>query len=742
MRRTWQVWYAAASLLLATYAARAQEADPALLFPEDTFVYVEADAGNVVKGLQQLDLVRIAADPRFRAYLKPALDAAGLDGANLVRDILRHVPVQTFLAGKAAVGIRGFHLTFNQADGSSQRFDVSPQKPIDARLLYQLVGMTFADEMGGMARLMPDVEFGLDGAAMIEPGPALQEQLKAFLADPPPWVVKKEEVQVGGRQVVHLKIDVNLEDFFSMASDLYLDVGGERWLVSTDREHLAAAQGGTVRRPLANNEGFTAVRSRLTSDGRVAFGFVDLAGGLRMFRNLVPPILMEACEINGLAALRGAGFGISMTEGGIRESFGVVLDGNPRGFWRLLDAFPGGLRAVEVAPPDAIGVIGARFDAALFVKRLEEVMAELLPGRDKQAIGFIDEAFRDELGVDLRKEILPALGDEVSLVLFPPRGLGLPVPGFVFSLEVRDEKVFAALLDRIKAAAEKEARGSLKITPTDITDEIKGFQILAPIPLAAPPIFAVHKGHLFGAHDKKQLLAVIEEWGKEGSKALAADGEVFAKVLKGLNGGERKNLVALAYFDARAIVPVVLKFTAALIPDEVVDKSATPDFDALGKELSGLALGVRKDAHGVFLDAFSPVGFVLPSMAAGMLVARQVEAQQVRRVQQAQAQAQQMELDQQDRRPDAAFDGLNAIGSDGTGVTVYGMLDGSPASAAGLKANDKIVKIDAVEVKTITDLKRERLSHQPGDEVVLTIERGDTRLEVKLKLARRGDFYK
>jgi 2-alkenal reductase len=86
-----------------------------------------------------------------------------------------------------------------------------------------------------------------------------------------------------------------------------------------------------------------------------------------------------------------------------------------------------------------------------------------------------------------------------------------------------------------------------------------------------------------------------------------------------------------------------------------------------------------------------------------------------------------------------------------TGVYVLSVVDGSPADKAGIRGasrpssidglqagGDLIVAIDGIEVKSFDEMMRYLITNKgPGDVVVLTVLRGDERLEVSVTLDKR-----
>jgi membrane-associated protease RseP (regulator of RpoE activity) len=73
------------------------------------------------------------------------------------------------------------------------------------------------------------------------------------------------------------------------------------------------------------------------------------------------------------------------------------------------------------------------------------------------------------------------------------------------------------------------------------------------------------------------------------------------------------------------------------------------------------------------------------------------------------------------------------------GVSVVEVLDGSPAAAAGLRADDRIVTIDGTVLQQPGDLSQTVQAAAPGDVLDLTVQRGDATLAVPVVLAANTD---
>ncbi|MDA7517636.1 S1C family serine protease [Akkermansiaceae bacterium] len=68
-------------------------------------------------------------------------------------------------------------------------------------------------------------------------------------------------------------------------------------------------------------------------------------------------------------------------------------------------------------------------------------------------------------------------------------------------------------------------------------------------------------------------------------------------------------------------------------------------------------------------------------------------------------------------------------------LKVLGLPPGSPAKEAGVRRGDILVKADETALVTFDDLRLFLIDHQPGDEMKITVQRGEELLELNLTLA-------
>jgi hypothetical protein len=530
-------------------------------------------------------------------------------------------------------------------------------------------------------------------------------------------------VKVGGRDATHVRAVVDAGWGSSYGFNFYVAEKEGTWFLASHTDILQQALEGGPRASLAGNASLAKARATLTGGRPVLLAHVDLALLSGTWKGLVYPIGAEMADIAGVNSISGVGFGVSLVDGGVRESVGILLDGNPRGFWRLLDALPTGLRSVEVAPPGALAVVAAKFDATILRERLRAFLADVAPGNEETPEIELAEEFRRETGFDLLGEILPALGDEAALFVYPSAP-GEPAPRFVLGVDGRDEAALERLVAKVQELVpERDAR----FTPVDLPEGIRAVQVTAGVPYELH--FAVHKRHFFLVSNPRLLAEVLTKWGGAGNPSLLRDDPMLPVVLRALNGGDAGSLAALGYVNLRGCGLEALKSLLVWgdqLPAEWFDVRGIAEVRRIADHLTGAAVGLRHDKEAVVLDCYSPVGFLLPAVAAGVALERRPVV--VHRI---------------PVRPEPpaakASLGVRNWSADGAGVKVLALEPDGAAARGGLQQGDRIVALDGVAIGWIEDLQRVLAKKKPGDKVELRVRRDDTETTVAFELGAKEE---
>jgi hypothetical protein len=710
-----------AGALLAQEAGGAGGADPARLFPESTFAYVEVDASSLATCLPQWQIAKIATDPKLKVLLKPTMEKLGFDPEKPVESLLQSYPVGSVLEGRAAVGVRGMSVVVHDGNGKEWTFRVSPEAPLDAKYFYRWIGLMIAFD--GQAGQAVTFDFDVDFLAVGRPGP-LGKKLVADLLGELDGVATSTTEKVAGLDATHVYVKDDIFPGLTFGYNFYAVERDGMWFLGTHKDTLEAAISGGPRASLAASPALARARATFTSGNPVLLAHVDFGKLVDAYRPCLPPVVAEMGDIAGLNTMRGVGLGISLVEGGVRESAGILLDGNPRGFWRILDGMPAGLHSLEDAPPGALAAVDFKLDPRVLLDRIRAFCADVVPGNEDDAMRALAREMAP--GFDLAKEVLPALGDEVALFLYPARANEM-FPGLVVRAPVRDEAAFAGLLAKVR---ERVPPSEARFQDVDLEGGIHATRILLArakdYPYLVEAHFAIHKGRFLFASNPK-ILADAAAWGAEGSPRAVRDDPVLPLVLKTLGGGEAKPLSALAYVNLRGCCTEALKVISLWgpgIPADWFDVKGLGSLNLIPNHLTGAAISLRHDKDAVVLDAFSPAGILLPLAIAGVMFA---EAEvQPQMVQVAPAATGRASL------------GIQVWTRDQGSVKVLALTEGGAAAGADIRQGDHIIGVDNAPITSIEDIHRELEKRKPGDSVKLKIRRGDAEVTVAVVLGEEA----
>jgi hypothetical protein len=89
-------------------------------------------------------------------------------------------------------------------------------------------------------------------------------------------------------------------------------------------------------------------------------------------------------------------------------------------------------------------------------------------------------------------------------------------------------------------------------------------------------------------------------------------------------------------------------------------------------------------------------------------------------------------------RSSAYLGSIPEYGAEAAGVQLAGVMDGSPAAAAGLRSGDVIIALAKKKIANLDDLTAALGAQQPGDEVEIVALRGGNPITLKAVLGARG----
>jgi hypothetical protein len=248
----------------------------------------------------------------------------------------------------------------------------------------------------------------------------------------------------------------------------------------------------------------------------------------------------------------------------------------------------------------------------------------------------IESDFRQSMGMDLEKELLPALGREVVCAMTfckaPPAGKHGPrgdgpilVPGFVLGVEVKDVATVKRAVDRALEIAEEKIRESDPSTPAKlfVREPHDGAEIVrvtmppeAQEAVTFQPALALHDGYLFVSTDFDAIRAGVDA--RNGKGKSLADSPAFARATASLD----KKCASFALLDWPKMVDQIAEYEPQIATLFARSESKYPDFPANGdaeewqrrmkayeqKIAEGKTAGVEKAKK--WIDALRVVDFV------------------------------------------------------------------------------------------------------------------------------------
>jgi hypothetical protein len=238
------------------------------------------------------------------------------------------------------------------------------------------------------------------------------------------------------------------------------------------REMDANAQkGGVTAHPLYQrvnaNPGFTSV----------ARGFVDAGRVVGLAKSLIGPFVpgvRERIDDLGLNGLKAVVFNSGFDGKESRAIWEVDLSGERKGLSKVLSRQPLGLKDLPPMPPDVSRFSALRVDPTATydagIMAVEALtMLEPLGGEDGKTAGetiknrreFIEREFEKFLGLDVRQDVLPFVGDKVVVFQSPTEGLS--VFGTVFCVSLKDPAKIKSVADRINRGLEEFASAPIKV---------------------------------------------------------------------------------------------------------------------------------------------------------------------------------------------------------------------------------------------------------------------------------------
>lgn len=233
-----------------------------------------------------------------------------------------------------------------------------------------------------------------------------------------------------------------------------------------------AKKGGVTGHPLYQrvnkDPGFTSV----------ARGFMDAGRVVGLAKSLVGPFvpgIRERIDDLGLNGLKAVVFNSGFDGKESRATWEIDLPGERKGLGKVLSRQPLGLNDLPPMPPDVSRFSALRVDpTATYDAGIMAVEALTMFERDiggeegktsaetiKNRREFLEREFEKLIGISVRDDILPHVGDKVVMFQSPTEGLS--VLGTVFCFSLKDPAKLKSVADRINRGLETIASAPIKV---------------------------------------------------------------------------------------------------------------------------------------------------------------------------------------------------------------------------------------------------------------------------------------
>ena len=562
--------------------ALTQGLDVPSLLPARPVFHVEVTPGAIRDHGAQLSVAKILDEPHVKKFIAPLtqmidrqLAAAGPD-----------LESATGLKTKDLVALWDARLTVtvldNALDDNGNRID-------------------------GAMGVVVTLDVGAKGGKILEAA----VKLEAFLASQ--VGVEFTDRKLAGRTVRHA--DLSGEHINWVIHDNTLLVT----TMLTDMERiLQAIAGRDIGSILAKNPTFARVKQRIVGDGTVVFAYVDMARIIETLTSSLPDEARDALMLWGLTAYGSLGYGIDLAGDAIRDRFyATVSEGN--GWEDVWQSAKGRLRTAELLPADtalySAGMVNFSGAFSLLMKTLDEGYL----GEAAEVRGVLADLSKN-LGVDIERDVVSALGPEYALYLSYPRRAIIPDVGLVFEVGESVRPKFRRMIDNVRTALDGHDQIGIKsfsyrnhtIHYLDLLRTARDGAVGRSGPHTVKPSFAMVGDFLvitLWPQALKNLIAGIEE-----KTPRLVDRPDYAALHKRLQiSGD---LASLFYVDMKSAAGFLLDnatpILQSLVPtaEEVpIDVALLPPSEAITKHLFGmLGAAVWDEDGGIYSEVISPVG--------------------------------------------------------------------------------------------------------------------------------------
>jgi len=398
---------------------------------------------------------------------------------------------------------------------------------------------------------------------------------------------------------------------------------------STDKAWVDAAiasGGAAVDGALATSDAFARARKG-AGDEAALFAFGNAPALVDRFGGEMPPDARRIADALGLDTVKGVSYSFGFRGDVFRESLTIDAPGADHGIVPLFRTSPMSKSALRLVPSTAFFYAEGASPLSTLLPKVREMIAKLDPETAQDVEQWLAQARDATGGVDLEKDLLGGLADEMMYYLAMPETGGL-YPEFALALKVKDPAKFEATAEnaingllqtvgreeRISARQRTVLWGGKRLHVIDLSSTRKrGMVPFTPTWTMLGDQWVV----TLVPHAMKELILRSEA----GGKGLAGE-EDFSSILRQSPEGatslgyvDSQALLTLLYDTAVPALQTALKENLLAESPVKLDFAMLPATRTVRPYLRSIGLHSRYDGQSMTVAMDSPVGYLLPSIA-------------------------------------------------------------------------------------------------------------------------------
>lgn len=364
---------------------------------------------------------------------------------------------------------------------------------------------------------------------------------------------------------------------------------------------------------LAENPAFVSCMTRAGGKAARLVAYLDFRSFLKRVADVAYFELLEHLDILGLDQVHALCLASGLEGEVSRDRLFIHSPGEKKGILKALVPHPISPENISLTPPDTLFLLDLVFDPELLLSELVAGMEKKLPDRVDEFRHRLTRA-SEMLGLDLEKEILAPLGDEISFFVTGAKGGMSLIPDFIMTLSIEDEPGFAVLQDKLLTMMQ----GQLEVNESQYKGRaLRHVRLPMPqVPLS--PTFTVEDGRLLVASTTIAMKRYLK-WLDTESSGLGGSAS-FGMVMADLP----ESASMLCYIDLNRISGMAYDMGAPMLPsllsqsDLPLDAGLLPMTETIVDHMANAAAYMVIDGEGIFLTWRCPfgLGFLATASAA------------------------------------------------------------------------------------------------------------------------------